>query len=146
LSKIWSPKAWIIEIKVSLTYSTVIRPEPAVIAELLRAAQLNRPLDDLERIGRMYAASNLVVTAWSDQRLAGILRGWTDGAFDGYVCDLAVHPDFQNQGVGRALLHAALANRPEVQFVLRASRIARDYYEHIGWKKIENGWFLPRQV
>lgn len=119
-------------------------PEPAAVAELCRAALLNRPVEDLDRIGRMYAASNLVFTAWQGDRLVGVLRGWTDGAFDAYICDLAVHPDVQRQGVGRRLLEMACHNRPQVQFILRASPIARDYYQHLGWQKIENGWFLPR--
>jgi ribosomal protein S18 acetylase RimI-like enzyme len=128
-----------------IEYRTDVRPEAAVIAQLLAAAPLIRPLDDMERIGRMYAASNLVLTAWEGERLVGILRGWTDGAFDGYICDLAVSPDVQRQGVGRKLLDLALRGKPDVQFVLRASQIAKDYYQHLGWQKIENGWFVPRQ-
>lgn len=128
------------------TYRTGVRPAAAALAELFRAAQLNRPLDDLARIERMYAASNVVLSAWSSERLVGVLRGWTDEAFDGYICDLAVHPDFQGQGIGRQLLDMARSERPRVQFILRASAIARDYYEHIGWKRIENGWFWPREA
>ncbi len=128
-----------------IVYRTDVRPAPAALVELFRAAQLNRPLGDPERIGRMYEASNLVVTAWEGERLVGALRGWTDGAFDGYVCDLAVHPEFQKLGVGRTLLDTVRADRPHVQFVLRASQIAREYYQHLGWQKIENGWFWPRQ-
>ena len=29
---------------------------------------------------------------------------------------------------------------------LRASKIAAQYYEHLGWQKIENGWFVPREA
>ena len=128
-----------------IVYRTDVLPPAAMLVELFRAAQLNRPLHDPERIARMYAASNLVVSAWAGERLAGVLRGWTDGAFDGYICDLAVHPDFQRLGVGRTLLDKARADRPHVQFVLRASQIAREYYQHLGWQKIENGWFQPRK-
>lgn len=128
-----------------MDYRSDVRPDAAVIAQLFSAAPLNRPVDDIERIGRIYAASNIVVTAWEGTRLVGILRGWTDGAFDGYICDLAVLPDVQRQGVGSKLLQLATSGKPDVQFVVRASQIARDYYEHLGWQKIENGWFLPRQ-
>ena len=40
----------------------------------------------------MYEGSNVVWTAWDGARQVGILRGWTDGAYDGYVCDLAIDP------------------------------------------------------
>jgi hypothetical protein len=29
--------------------------------------------------------------------------------------------------------------------VLRASKIAVDYYKHIGWEPIENGWCWRRE-
>ena len=128
-----------------ITYRDDIKPDAQIIVDLYHAAPLIRPVDDVDRIRRMYAGSNLVVTAWEGERLIGILRGWLDGAFDGYVCDLAVDPAFQKQGVGAKLLDFAEQGRPEIQWVLRASKIAAQYYEHIGWKKIENGWFCPRQ-
>lgn len=92
----------------------------------------------------MYATSNVVLTAWDNETLAGILRGWTDFAYDGYVCDLAVAPEFQKLGVGRELLLQATDLNPRIQWVLRASKIASEYYAHLGWQKIENGWFWPR--
>jgi len=128
-----------------ITYRDDITPDAQIIADLYRAASLIRPVEDVDRIRRMYAGSNLVVTAWDGNRLIGILRGWFDGAFDGYVCDLAVDPAFQKQGAGAKLLDFARQGRPEIQWVLRASKIAAQYYEHIGWKQIENGWFWPRE-
>ncbi|HTI49552.1 MAG TPA: GNAT family N-acetyltransferase [Planctomycetaceae bacterium] len=128
------------------TYRTDTVPPLDAIIALYRAAPLNRPVDDPDRIARMYASSNIVYTAWDGERLAGILRGWTDGGFDGYVNDLAVDPDYQKQGIGRELLRRVVASNREVQFVLRASKIARDYYQHVGWQAIENGWFVPRAL
>ena len=127
-----------------ITYRSDCRPAAAVIAALYRSSPLNRPVDDVARIGRMYEGSNIVLTAWDGEQLVGILRGWTDFAFDGYVCDLAIAPDRQKLGIGRALLDMAIAIHPEVQWVLRASKIAERYYEHVGWQKIENGWVWPR--
>lgn len=127
-----------------LKYCDHQRPSAAVIAELYRRSPLYRPVDDVDRIAAMYAGSNVVITAWEGDKLVGILRGWTDGAYDGYVCDLAVDPDYQKQGVGRELLAQVTAQDPRIQWVLRASKIATGYYSHLGWQKIENGWFWPR--
>ena len=128
-----------------ITYRSDVRPDAAVIAALYRSSPLNRPVDDADRIRRTYEGSNLVFTAWDGERPVGILRGWTDHAYDGYVCDLAIAPDSQKLGIGRALLEQAVAISPEVQWVLRASKIAERYYEHIGWQRIENGWLWPRK-
>jgi ribosomal protein S18 acetylase RimI-like enzyme len=129
----------------SIRYTGDERPDVRSIAALYIAAQLRRPVDDLDRIARTYAGSPLVLSAWDGPRLIGILRGWTDGAYDGYVCDLAVDPDYQRQGVGRELLHRCVSESAQVQWVLRASVIATDYYAHLGWTRIENGWVWTRE-
>ena len=127
-----------------ITLSNEIRPSAEAIAALYASAKLYRPVNDLDRIRRIYDGSPLIVTAWDDRSLVGILRGWTDGAFDGYVCDLAVDPRSQKTGIGKKLLDYVIAINPEIQWVLRASRVAKDYYEHVGWQKVENGWLWPR--
>ncbi len=121
------------------------RPCANVIADLYRRSPLYRPVDDVARIAAMYLGSNIVITAWDGDKLIGILRGWTDGAYDGYVCDLAVDPDYQKQGIGRELLEKVIEQSPRIQWVLRASKIAAEYYIHLGWEKIENGWMWVRK-
>ena len=128
----------------SIRYAADARPEPRTIAALYAAAQLRRPVDDPDRIARTYAGSPVVLSAWDGPRLVGILRGWTDGAYDGYVCDLAVDPEYQKRGVGRELLQRCVSQSVEVQWVLRASVIATNYYAHLGWTQIENGWVWAR--
>ncbi|MDE3246577.1 MAG: GNAT family N-acetyltransferase [Acidobacteriota bacterium] len=136
----------------TLIHRSDIVPEPKAIAELYDAARLRRPTADLDRLKRMFQGSNVVLTVWEEfedrdgQRLVALLRGWTDYAYDGYVCDLAVHPDFQKRGLGKDLLERAQSlGKPDVQWVLQASPIAEHYYDHIGWQKIENGWKWPRE-
>jgi GNAT superfamily N-acetyltransferase len=127
-----------------IAYSSTSRPDAALISDLYRRSPLYRPVDDADRIAAMYAGANVVLTAWDGETLAGILRGWTDGAYDGYVCDLAVAPEYQKAGVGRELLRMAVTQNPRIQWILRASKIATEYYAHLGWQKVENGWFWAR--
>lgn len=128
-----------------ITYRDDVRPDAGTIAHLYRSAQLRRPVDDVERLQRFYDGSPIVWTAWEGGQLVGILRGWTDGAYDGYVCDLAVAPGHQNRGIGRELLERCCAPLPDVQWILRASAVAAHYYEHLGWKRVENGWARSRR-
>ena len=136
----------------SFIHRSDIVPDAKAIAELYDAAKLHRPTSDPDRLKRMFQGSNVVLTVWEEfeerggQRLVALLRGWTDFAYDGYVCDLAVHPDFQKHGLGKDLLERAQSlGRPDVQWVLKASLIAEHYYEHIGWQKIDNGWKWERE-
>jgi GNAT superfamily N-acetyltransferase len=109
------------------------------IIALYCAAPMYRPIDDLGRMRRMFEGSNVVLTAWDGDRLVGVLRGVTDGAYTTYVCDLAVHPDYQRSGIGHELLERVVSTYPESGVVLQAARIASDYYSHIGWQKVETG-------
>ena len=127
-----------------ITYSTDRRPDTDAIRALYAASPLRRPVGDPERIRRMFEGSNVVFAAWEGERLVGLLRGWTDGAFDGYVCDLAVHPACQKSGVGRTLLEMLIVPFPDVRWVLLASPLAKDDYAHVGWEALDNAWVLPR--
>ncbi|MFN8011985.1 MAG: GNAT family N-acetyltransferase [Holophagaceae bacterium] len=120
------------------------RPDLDAVRALYAASPLRRPIGDPERIRRMFEHANVVISAWDGEKLVGLLRGWTDFAFDGYVCDLAIHPGFQKQGLGKRLLDAAAALGPDIHWILLASPIAKDYYGHLGWQPLTNAWDLPR--
>jgi len=128
----------------AIAYHRDRTPALEAIRALYAAAPLRRPVHDPERIRRMFEGSNVVISAWDGDRLVGLLRGLTDFAYDGYVSDLAVHPAYQKAGVGRGLLDRALGLGEGIQWVLLASPIARDYYAHVGWEKVENGWKMNR--
>ena len=79
---------------------------PARIITLYRRAPLLRPVSDPERIWSMFENASLVLTAWHGGQLVGIARVLTDGVLYSYLCDLAVEPDVQRLGVGKALIYA----------------------------------------
>lgn len=128
-----------------ITFHQDRRPSVDAIRALFAAAPLRRPIHDPARIAAMFEASNLVLSAYDGERLVGLLRGWTDFVYDGYICDLAVHPDYQKASVGRGLLDKALGIHDGIHWVLQASPLAKDYYAHLGWKAIGNGWEFPRK-
>ena len=132
-----------------LVYHATATPDAEMAQILYDAAGLKRPTDDLDRLRRMMEGSNILLTCYEEagsrSRLVGLLRGWTDYAYNGYICDLAVHPDYQRHGIGKELLERALTlGVPEVMWILRAAPMAKDYYAHLGWQKVEDGWMRPR--
>ncbi|ARA92462.1 MAG: GNAT family N-acetyltransferase [Bacteroidetes bacterium] len=113
---------------------------PARIVTLYRRAPLLRPVDRNERVWEMFEKASLVLTAWRDGDLVGIARVLTDGVLYSYLCDLAVEPDVQRHGVGKALLHEIFERCKGTELVLRDSDISASYYAHLGFQRVGNAW------
>lgn len=62
-----------------------------------------------------YKNSLLVLAAYEDEELLGIIRVVGDGFTIVFVQDILVFPQKQRQGVGTALLKAVLAKYPDVR-------------------------------
>ena len=77
-----------------ITYRHNYPLSPRAVADLFRAAPLNGPLDDLERMRTMLESSQLLISAWHGDRLIGVARTLTDFSFNAFIADLAVHPDY----------------------------------------------------
>ena len=117
--------------------------DAAALAALYSRSGLRRPVDDLPRIARMYEHANLVFSAWDGSRLVGVARSWSDFAWVTYLADLAVDAEYQRLGLGRELIRRTLDRAPGTDCVLRSSVVATDYYPHLGFRKVENGWYWP---
>ena len=113
---------------------------PARIATLYRRAPLLRTAGDPQQIWTMFENASLVLTAWHRGRLAGIARVMTDGVLYSFLLDLAVEPDVQGLGVGKSLVSKILEKCRGTELVLRDSDISAGYYEHLGFKRVENAW------
>jgi len=114
------------------------------VVELYVASTLGerRPVDDRERMRRMLAEANLVVTAWDGQLLVGISRALSDFSFVTYLSDLAVRVSHQRQGIGRELIEQTRQVAPQAYLLLLAAPKAVDYYPHIGFTRHESAWLI----
>ena len=106
--------------------------------------QVNHWSQDPPALGRILEAADragLLCNGWVDSRLAGLCITRADG----YIENLAVHPDFQNRGYGRALLASAvnlLSERGAERIHLDVAAVnqrARRFYERCGFN--EFGFF-----
>ncbi len=117
----------------------------ADIAAVFVASGIRRPSADLARIERMFAHSNLVISAWHEGQLVGVCRALTDFSYCCYLSDLAVAKPYQQHGIGRALVAKVQATiGEEVALILLASPEAMDYYPKLGFEKIDNGFIVKR--
>lgn len=124
-------------------YNDVLDPEDVV--RVFEASGINRPTQDLPRIARMFASSNLVVSAWSEGILVGICRALTDYSYCCYLSDLAVDKAFQRQGIGKRLiaeLRGVLGD--EVSLILLSAPQAMSYYPAAGFSTADNAYIIRR--
>ena len=77
--------------------------------------------EDLPALERGFQNSLLVLAAYEDDVLIGLIRVVGDGATVVFVQDLLVAPQKQRQGVGTALLKAVLDRYSDVRQLLLAT-------------------------
>lgn len=115
------------------------------LAELFTASGIHRPTEDLGRMQRMLNNANILLTAWDDQKLVGVLRGVSDMSYCTFVSDLAVARNYQHQGIGSALLnflHTELG--PNVSILLLSAPSAMAFYPRQGFELVTTAFKKQR--
>ena len=106
-----------------------------------------RPIGNVERVTKILAGSNMVVTARAaDGEIVGVLRGISDGEWVCYVADLVVHADHQRKGIGTGLLdECKRILGPGMGIVLVAYPEAEAYYRKIGMGEMP-AFYIDREI
>jgi GNAT superfamily N-acetyltransferase len=60
-------------------------------------------------------------------------RALTDWEYHAFIYDVAVHPEFQKQGIGRLVMEAILAKVPVWRVMLVASADVQQFYAKFGF-------------
>ncbi len=128
-----------------ISYRTDVIPEKELVVDLYKSSGLNRPVDDKERIARMYANSNLVITAWDGETLVGVARSLTDFCYCCYLSDLAVRKEYQKLGIGKGLIQRTKEKiGDQTMLLLLSAPTAMEYYPAVGFQKVENAFMINR--
>jgi GNAT superfamily N-acetyltransferase len=92
-----------------------------------------RPVKNADRVRKMLAGSNMIVTARENGAIVGVLRGVSDGEWVCYVADLAVHAEHQKKGIGKRLLETCKdILGPGMVLILAAFPEAETFYRQLG--------------
>jgi ribosomal protein S18 acetylase RimI-like enzyme len=131
----------------------IYRSEPELTPEefidVLKRSTLaeRRPVHEPERVRRMLAQADVLLTARVDGLLVGVSRALTDFAFCTYLSDLAVDERFQRRGIGRELIRRTHeAAGLDTTLILLAAPKAQTYYPHIGMARHDSCWIIPRRT
>ena len=107
-----------------------------VSATLRRVGMASRPPELLQRA---FAASAVVVFAYVDGQPVGFGRAISDGAYQAAVYEMAVVPEFQQQGIGAQIMRAILDRLPGCNVILYASPGKEDFYRKLGLRRMKTG-------
>lgn len=98
---------------------------------------------DISGLQTGLAQSSLVISAWEDEKLVGLIRALTDGQTIAYIQDILVRPDYHKQGVGSQLMLLMLAKLEGMrQIVLMTdageeNALLHDWFRSLGFKSYE---------
>ena len=88
---------------------------------------------------RGYEHSLVVLAAYENEELLGIIRAVGDGFTVVFVQDILVFPEKQRQGIGTALMKALLARYPEVrqvELITDNTPQTKAFYQSLGFYEI----------
>ena len=71
--------------------------------------------ENMQILEQGYKNSLLILAAYENEELLGIIRVVGDGFTIVFIQDILVYPEKQRQGIGTALLKAVLAKYPDVR-------------------------------
>lgn len=94
---------------------------------------VRRPMENLPLLERMIKGANLLITARSDGKLVGLLRGLSDFCYRSFIADLAVAHAYQGKGIGRQLIQEARNQAPEARIFLFSAEDAAPFYKKLGF-------------
>ena len=128
-----------------IIYKFDVVPTAQQIIELYNDAQLPRPTHDPQRMKAMFENSDLIVTAWVEDRLVGVARTITDWVWCSYLADLAVSPDYERSGIGKKLIELVREKIGEQSMLLLLSvPTAMDYYPRVGFLRENQAFIVHR--
>ena len=74
---------------------------------------------------------------YEDKKLIGVGRALADGVDSAYLCDIAIHPEYQGIGLGKAITQKLLGSGKGYSKVILFANIGKEgFYKQLGFAKM----------
>ena len=98
------------------------------------------PLGDksAEALKTVFVNSRYTHFIYHENLLIGAGRALADGYDCSYICDVAIHPEFQSQGLGKAMIEKLVEDSKEHQkIILYAVPTKEPFYAKFGFSRMK---------
>lgn len=89
---------------------------------------------DIDRLQLMVENSQIVVTAWDEEKMIGFARCVTDYVFNGQINNVIVDQEYRGRGIGKGLISNILNSSKKVTYILRGDPENIEFYKQMGFK------------
>ena len=105
------------------------------VSNLYKIAPLgDKPAEKLEVV---FNNSLYKCFIFDGSNLVGVGRALADGFDCSYICDVAVHPDFQGVGLGKQMINKLVSlSEGHKKIILYANTGKEAFYQKLGFKKM----------
>ncbi|MEL7636745.1 MAG: GNAT family N-acetyltransferase [Anaerolineaceae bacterium] len=124
----------------TITFSTQKNFDADQLYALYNSVGWTAYTKDISSLQAGLTNSDLVISAWMDSKLIGLVRALTDGQTIAYIQDILVRPEYHKQGLGSQLMRQILAMLEGIrQIVLMTdsgeeNAPLHDWYRSFGFK------------
>jgi ribosomal protein S18 acetylase RimI-like enzyme len=125
-----------------IKYKTIKKLPTKNLFNLYQAVGWTKGINNKEKheklLFNVYANSNLVYSAWQENKLVGVVRAITDKYSHGLIFGLLVDPKFQKQGIGTKLISLCLKKYPKIQWSIETEKSKLKFYNKLNFVKSKN--------
>lgn len=128
-----------------LRYSKIKSISSTQLLDLYKSVEWLEKKDRLTKgksISNKYRNSQVVISAWYNKELVGVIEGLTDKTRNGAIFGLAVKKPYQWQGIGTNLIKLCINQHPQVKWFVEAdNKDLNKFYKKLGFKEEKKTWF-----
>lgn len=89
-------------------------------------------------------ATPILITAYAEDKLVGMLRALSDGFHETHLSDIVVHPDYQRRGIGKQMMQKFITMQSHTGIYIDGLSQNRAFFEACGFTVKEHMFVASR--